>query len=68
MTDGTFRKSGIYRRRWQWWFPWSVTDWWKPRPFRGGDEWCDDSACMVLPPFGCHEFRTALWRGLPAGC
>lgn len=62
MTDGTFRKSGIYRRRWQWWFPWSVTDWWKPRTFRGGDEWSNDSACLVLPPFGC---LVVFWRSGP---
>jgi hypothetical protein len=51
--DGTFRRNGIYRRRWQWWFPWSVTDWWRPRFFLGGDEWCNVPGCLVIPPFGC---------------
>lgn len=58
-TDGTFRKDGIYRRRFQWWYPWGVTSWWKPRPFRGADEWCNESACLVLPPFGC---LVVFWR------
>lgn len=44
----TFRRGGIYRRRWQFWYPWTCTDWWLPRlPSRGGDEWCNDS--VVLP-------------------
>ena len=49
----TFRSNGVYRRRFQWRFPWGVTDWWLPRTFRGGDEWCNDSACAVIPPLGC---------------
>lgn len=57
--DGTFRKGGIYRRRWQWWFPWSLTDWWRPCVFTGADEWCDESACFVLPPLGC---LVLFWR------
>jgi hypothetical protein len=55
----TFRRDGIYRRRFMWWFPWSVTDWWRPRAFRGGDEWCNDSAALVLPPLGC---LVLFWR------
>jgi hypothetical protein len=51
--DGTFRKSGIYRHRWQWWFPWSVTDWPDRRTFPGADEYCNESIGVVLPPFGC---------------
>lgn len=51
-TDTTFRRGGIYRPRWQWWYPWSVTDWWKPRAFKGGDEWCNIPVCFVVPPFG----------------
>jgi hypothetical protein len=58
MSD-TIRRNGVYRRRWQWWFPWGVTDWWRPRAFRGGDEWCNDSACLILPPLGCF---VVFWR------
>jgi hypothetical protein len=47
-----FRRSGIYMRRWHWWFPWTITEWWEARYFNGGDEWCNDSACFVVPPFG----------------
>lgn len=57
--DGTFRRDGVYRPRLQWWFPWAVTDWWQPRFFRGGDEWCNDSAAVVIPPFGC---LVLFWR------
>lgn len=45
-------RSGIYRPRWQWWFPWGVTRWWLPRAFKGGDEWCQVPACFVIPPLG----------------
>jgi hypothetical protein len=60
--DRTFRRDGIYRRRWQWWYPWGVTSWQLPRVFRGGDEWCNDSACFVVPPFGC---LVVFWRRGP---
>lgn len=60
--SGTFCKSGIYCRRWQWWFPWSVTDWRKRRTFKGADEYCNESACLVLPPFGC---LVVFWRPGP---
>lgn len=55
----TFRRSGIYRRRFMWRYPWSVTDWWKPRVFQGSDEWCDPSVALVLPPLGC---LIVFWR------
>lgn len=45
--------TGIYRPRWQWWAPWGVTDWWLPRAFPGGDEWCNVPLCLVIPPLGC---------------
>jgi hypothetical protein len=51
--DRTFRKDGVYRRRWQWWLPWGVTRPWLPRWFYGADEWCNPSVCLVIPPFGC---------------
>lgn len=46
-------RSGIYRYRWQWWAPWGVTDWWRPRAFKGGNEWCEVPLCLVVPPLGC---------------
>ena len=55
----TFRRNGIYRHRFMWWYPWSVTDWWKPRAFRGGDEWCNDSIGLIIPPFGA---AVLFWR------
>lgn len=54
-----FRLNGVCRRRFQWWFPWGVTDWRLPRVFRGSDEWCNDSACVVVPPLGCFVL---FWR------
>jgi hypothetical protein len=54
-----FRRDGIYRYRLFWWFPWGVTSWWKPRIFRGGDEWCNDSVVFVVPPFGA---LVIFWR------
>ena len=55
----TFRSDGVYRRRFQWWFPWGVTDWWLPRVWRGADEWCNDSACVNIPPLGAFVL---LWH------
>lgn len=55
----TFRRDGIYRRRFFWWFPWGVTDWWKPGVSRGGDEWCNDSFVFAVPPFGA---LVLFWR------
>lgn len=66
----------IYRKRWQWWMPWSTARWWRPRWWRGGDEWCNDSIAVVIPPFGCFvifwrpgTLRTmpcpACWQHLP---
>lgn len=45
-------RSGIYRRRWQWWPPWGVTRWWLPRTWLGGDEFCNVPLCVNLPPLG----------------
>jgi hypothetical protein len=39
--------------------PWGVTDFWKPRVFKGANEWCDESACFVVPPLGC---LVVFWR------
>lgn len=46
-------RSGIYRDHWQWVMPWGVTDWWRIRSFKGADEWCCPSVCLVVPPLGC---------------
>jgi hypothetical protein len=48
----TFRRDGVYRHRFMWWFPWGVTRPWLPRVFKGGDEWCNDSVGFVVPPLG----------------
>lgn len=63
----TFTRSGIYRRRWQYWYPWGVTRPWKPRAFRGGNEWCDDSLALILPFLGglCVFWRPGPMRTLP---
>ena len=63
----TFRRGGIYRPRWHWWFPWTVTDWWRPRVSRGGDEWCNDSLLFVTPPIGAFVifWRTGRLRTMP---
>lgn len=44
--------KGIYRPRWQWWAPWQVTSFWRPRVERACDEYCNPSVLLVLPPLG----------------
>jgi hypothetical protein len=39
-----------------WWKPWRVTDWWKPRAFRGTDEYLRSTVGVVVPPLGCFIF------------
>jgi hypothetical protein len=63
--DRTLQKNGVYRPRWQWWFPWSVTRWWLPRWFTGGDEWCNEPACLVIPPLGCFIVNLRPLRKMP---
>jgi hypothetical protein len=41
----------LHERLW-WWPPWGVTDWWRPRMWLGGDEWCNIPLCINIPPFG----------------
>jgi hypothetical protein len=62
-----FRKNGIYRRRWLWWFPWGITAWYRPRVSRGADEWCNDSLVFVAPPLGglVLFWRPGRLRALP---
>ena len=55
----TFRRGGIYRRRFFWWYPWGLTRWWLPGISRGGDEWCNDSLVVVVPPLGA---LVLFWR------
>lgn len=56
--EGSSRPSHIAKvRRFMWWNPWSgVTDPWKPRFFRGCDEWHNKSVAVVLPFMGCFIF------------
>jgi hypothetical protein len=63
--DRVIRKSGLYFRRFQWWFPWDVTRWWLPRWFEGGDEWCNVPVCAVIPPFGCFLVFCRPMRSMP---
>jgi hypothetical protein len=42
--------------------PRGVHRWWLPRAGRGADEFCNPSAWVVLPPFGC---LAVLWRPGP---
>lgn len=55
----TFRRGGIYRPRFMWWYPWTVTRPWLPKIWRGGDEWCNDSACVKVPFLGAFIL---FWR------
>ena len=55
----TFRRDGIYRHRFFWWYPWGLTRWWLPGISRGGDEWCNDSLVFVVPPLGA---LVLFWR------
>lgn len=65
--SGAFRRSGIYGRRLQWWYPWAYAHWWRPRVFWGGDEWCNDSVAALVPlPGGLVVFwRPGPLRALP---
>jgi hypothetical protein len=48
-----FRRGGIYFRRFWWWYPTELTQWWIPRIWHGGDEWCNVPLCLTVPPLGC---------------
>jgi len=63
----TFRRDGIYRRRWFWYYPWGLTRWWLPGISRGGDEWCNDSVVLKVPPVGalCIFWRPGRLRTIP---
>jgi hypothetical protein len=41
----------LHERLW-WYPPWDVTDWWLPRVFLGGDEYCNIPLCVNIPPLG----------------
>jgi hypothetical protein len=59
--DKTFRRDGIYRRRFQIHYPWGLTRWgcfW-PLIGRGGDEWCNDSLTLTMPLLG---MLVIFWR------
>lgn len=46
--------------RFMWWPPWGVTRPWLPWFWRGGDEWCNLAASVVLPFLGAFHW---FWRG-----
>jgi hypothetical protein len=56
-----FRRDGIYLPRLWWWFPWGLTSPWRPRIWRGGDEWCNRPLCFTIPALGCFLIFQ-LWR------
>jgi hypothetical protein len=41
----------VYRPRWQYHAPWTLTRPWLPRAGTGSDEFCNDSVYAVLPFF-----------------
>lgn len=45
-------RKGIYRNRWQYHPPWSVTRPWSPRCFRASDEFCNPSVYVQMPLIG----------------
>lgn len=49
----------VYRDRWQYHPPWSVTRPWLPRVFRGSDEYCNDSIGVIGPLVG---MLVVFWR------
>jgi hypothetical protein len=50
----------LYRPRFpldvMWWTPWTITDPWRPRVFRGCDEWHNKSWALIVPPLGGFVF------------
>lgn len=45
--------------RLMWWSPTTLTRWWLPRLFGGGDENCNPSVGVVVPPLGAFIL---LWK------
>lgn len=42
----------VYRRRWQWHWPWMISRPWLPGAGRGSDEFCNRSVMITLPLLG----------------
>lgn len=55
----TFRRNGIYRHRWFYYYPWGLTRWWLPGISRGADEWCNVSVILKVPFIGA---LVIFWR------
>ncbi len=62
-----FRRDGIHFRRFWWWYPWALTQWWVPNIWHGGDEWCNVPLCFTVPPFGAFLFFWRKPRTKPCG-
>lgn len=47
-------RSLFAKRTWDfmWWRPWNITQPWRPRAFRGSDEWHNPSWCVIVPFLG----------------
>jgi hypothetical protein len=62
--DKTFRRDGIYCRRFQLHYPWGLTRWGCMWPLidHGGDEWCNDSLMLTVPLVG---MLAVFWRPGP---
>ena len=53
--------------RFLWWSPRLVTQPWRPRVFRGCDEWHNPSWAIVLPFLGCFIVFVGREFGRPVG-
>lgn len=42
--------------RFMWWKPTNVTNPWKPRFFKGCDEWHNKSYAVIIPFLGCYTW------------
>lgn len=48
----------MYQKRWQWWPPREVTDWWKPDLVHANDEYRNPSILFIIPPLGAFIIFT----------
>ena len=58
-------RSQLNIGRFMWWAPWSLTTWWLPRIWTGGNEWCEPSICFTVPPLGAFIFFYGPKRTMP---
>lgn len=45
-------RKGFYRPRWQYWWPWNVSEPWRLQSGFGGDEYCNPSIITGVPFLG----------------